>query len=74
MSPGYELKCLHCGGTELCFGYQGTAANVFVPSGTFTFHGYRTRSYVCLKCGQMGQFLTKEKLDKLKDKFRTEFD
>lgn len=63
------FKCLSCGSTELCFGYLGTTANVFVPTGIFSVHGYRIRSYVCMKCGQMGNYLPKDKLEKLKEKF-----
>ena len=69
-----KFKCLACGSTDLCFGYQGTATNVFVPSGVFTFHGYKTRSYVCLRCGQMGHFMAKDKLEKLRAKLKTLFD
>jgi DNA-directed RNA polymerase subunit RPC12/RpoP len=69
-----KYKCLACGSTDLCFGYQGTAANVFVPSGVFTFHGFKTRSYVCLRCGQMGHFMAKDKLEKLRIKLKTIFD
>jgi DNA-directed RNA polymerase subunit RPC12/RpoP len=69
-----KYKCLACGSTDLCFGYQGTAANVFVPSGVFTFHGFKTRTYVCLRCGQMGHFMAKDKLEKLRAKLKTIFD
>lgn len=69
-----KFKCLACGSTDLCFGYQGTAANVFVPSGVFTFHGFKTRSYVCLRCGHMGHFMAKDKLEKLRGKLKTIFD
>jgi hypothetical protein len=69
-----KFKCLACGSTDLCFGYQGTAANVFVPSGVFTFHGFKTRSYVCLRCGHMGHFMAKDKLEKLRAKLKTIFD
>jgi len=69
-----KFKCLGCGSTDLCFGYQGTSSNVFVPSGVFTIHGYKTRSYVCLKCGQMGHFMAKDKLEKLREKIKTVFD
>jgi hypothetical protein len=69
-----KFKCLACGSTDLCFGYQGTATNVFVPSGVFTFHGFKTRSYVCLRCGHMGHFMAKDKLEKLSAKLKTIFD
>ncbi len=69
-----SFKCLNCGSTELCFGYLGTTSNVFVPTGVFTVHGYRTRSYVCLKCGYMGNYLPKDKLEKLREKFSTQYD
>jgi len=69
-----KFKCLACGSTDLCFGYQGTATNVFVPSGVFTFHGFKTRSYVCLRCGHMGHFMAKDKLEKLRAKLKTIFD
>lgn len=70
MAEQVHFKCSACEGTELCFGYQGTAANVFVPTGTFTLHGYRSRSYVCLKCGHMSHYIPKDKLEKLKEKFK----
>lgn len=68
-----KFKCLSCGSTDLCFGYLSTA-NVFVPTGVFTIHGFKTRSYVCLRCGQMGHFMAKDKLEKLKAKLKTVFD
>lgn len=64
-----KLKCITCGSPDLCFGYLGTPANVFVPTGSFTFHGYKTRSYVCLKCGQIGSFMARDKLEKIREKF-----
>lgn len=70
MAEQVQFKCIACGSTDLCFGYQGTAANVFVPTGTFTLHGYRSRSYVCLRCGNMSQYIPKDKLEKLKEKFK----
>jgi len=70
MAEQVQFKCIACGSADLCFGYQGTAANVFVPTGTFTLHGYRSRSYVCLKCGHMSQYIPKDKLEKLKEKFK----
>ena len=63
-----ESRCVACGSTHLCFGYIGTSSNAFVPSGVFTLHGYRTRSYVCLDCGHVSQYLPKDKIDKLKEK------
>ncbi len=72
---GYEnYKCMHCGSTELAFGYQGTSSNVFVPSGLFTFHGYKTRSYVCLQCGHLGHYMPKTGLDKLKERLKSRFE
>ncbi len=70
MPSRMEFCCVACGSKNLCFGYIGTATNAFVPSGVFTVHGYRTRSYVCLDCGHISQYLPKDKLDKLKEKFR----
>lgn len=64
------IKCPCCESKELCFGYLGTPPDVFVPTGVFTLHGYRTRSYVCLKCGHVGQFLSRDKLDKLRQRYR----
>ncbi|MCU0286985.1 MAG: hypothetical protein MUF15_11370 [Acidobacteria bacterium] len=68
------IKCMSCGSTELCFGYLGTTSNTFVPTGVFTVHGYRSRSYVCLKCGQMGLYMPQDKLEKLKEKFSTHYE
>ena len=69
-----SLKCLICGSTDFCFGYQGAASNVFVPSGMFTIHGYRTRSYVCLNCGHMGNYIAKDKLERLREKLKDQFE
>ncbi len=74
MAAQMDYKCLVCGGTDLCFGYVGTPANVFVPTGTFTFHGFKTRSYVCLKCGNVGHFMSKDRLQKLRERFSTQFE
>ncbi len=72
---GYEqFKCIQCGGTELCFGYKGASSNVFVPSGIFTFHGYKARHYVCVDCGFMGEYIPKDRLQKLREKFKARFD
>lgn len=68
-----SYTCVHCGSSDLCYGYQGTASNVFVPSGTFTFHGYKTRSYVCMKCGLIGHYIPKNSLEKLKYKLSHRF-
>ncbi len=62
-------KCLACNGTELVFGYLGGTASVFVPSGVFTMYGFKTRTFVCLKCGQVNQYVSKSKLEKLREKF-----
>lgn len=64
-----ELTCVSCGSKNLCYGYTGTTTNIFVPSGTFVVHGYRTRSYVCLGCGHIGQYIPGSKLERLKQKF-----
>ena len=66
-----KFSCTMCGSTELCYGYLGTAANVFVPSGIFTLHGYKTRSFVCLRCGYLGQFIAKDKLEKLRERIKS---
>jgi hypothetical protein len=68
------FNCMSCGSTDLCFGYLGNAANTFVPTGVFTVHGFRSRSYVCLKCGYMGHYLPKDKLEKLREKFTTHYE
>ena len=68
-----ELKkrtCVACGSQKLCFGYLGTAANAFIPSGIFTIHGFRSRAYVCFDCGYVGQYISKEKMEKLKEKLK----
>ena len=41
-----------------------------MPSGIFTIHGYRIRSYVCLNWGSIGQYISKDKLDNLREKFK----
>jgi len=71
MPLGLEACCVACGSKNLCFGTLGTSAsNVFIPSGIFTVHGYKTRSYTCLDCGYVNQYLPKDRLDKLKEKLR----
>ncbi len=63
-----SLKCLACGSTELGFGNLATPANVFIPTGMFTVYGFKSRAYVCLKCGTIGHYLPKDTVEKLKDK------
>lgn len=58
--------CTACGSQRLVFGYNGNASNVFVPSNVFVVYGFRVRSYVCLDCGHVDQFISREKLEKLK--------
>lgn len=70
MSQNRPYACLACGSTRLVFGYLGGGASLFIPSGVFTMNGFRTRTYVCTDCGQIGQFLTQEKLARLREKFR----
>ena len=71
-----DFNCVACGGKNLCYGYigMGGVTNVFVPSGVFRVSGFRTRSYVCMNCGYIGQYLPKSKLDKLKTHFISEFE
>jgi hypothetical protein len=66
------FSCVQCGCTELCYGYLGLSGRTFVPSGIFTAHGIRTRSYVCLHCGYIGQYIPKDNLEKLKEKFKSQ--
>jgi DNA-directed RNA polymerase subunit RPC12/RpoP len=65
-----ELTCVSCGSKNICFGYTGSTSNVFVPSGIIVFHGFRTRSYVCLECGHIAQYLPEDKVSKLRDRFK----
>lgn len=58
--------CTACGSERLVFGYTGNSSNTFVPSNVFVVYGFRTRSFVCLNCGFVHQFISKEKLEKLK--------
>jgi hypothetical protein len=74
METMHKLHCVSCGGTNLCFGYLGAMKNVFVPSGLFTMAGFRTRSFVCLDCGHIGQYIQKDRLKKLRDKFERELE
>jgi DNA-directed RNA polymerase subunit RPC12/RpoP len=62
--------CVSCGSKNLCYGYTGNTSNVFVPSGIFTISGFRTRAYVCLDCGHISEFLTLDKVEKLKARLR----
>ena len=65
-----KFSCTSCGGESLCYGYVGISSNVFVPSGVYTVGGFRTRSFVCLNCGYVGQYIPKSKVEKLKQKLR----
>jgi hypothetical protein len=74
MTKSQGFGCAICGGKEVCFGYLGTAGTNFVPSGTFTISGFRIRSYVCLNCGHIWQYLPQDKVEKLREKFTGEDD
>ncbi len=74
MSKQTDLKCPSCGNTELCFGYFGNTTNVFVPTGIFTLHGYKTRSYLCIQCGHLGQFMTQDRVRKIRDRLKSRFE
>ena len=69
-----NFSCVACGGKNLCFGYLGIGgvSNVFIPSGVFSVSGSKTRSYVCLNCGYIGQFIPQSKLEKMRDRFMEE--
>jgi DNA-directed RNA polymerase subunit RPC12/RpoP len=69
MAISDEFKCTLCGSTDQCFGYLATPANVFIPTGIFTFHGFKSRSYVCLKCGHITNYIPPDKLARLREKF-----
>jgi len=69
MDQNRPYTCLSCGSNKLVFGYMGGAANVFVPSGIFTMNGFKTRSYTCLDCGQIGHFLPMDKLVRLRERY-----
>ncbi len=69
-----EFTCVDCGGKNVCFGYTGSTSNVFVPSGIFVVHGYRTRSYVCLDCGHISQYIPESGLEKLRLRFSSRLD
>lgn len=68
------FKCTACGGTDLCFGNLGTGTNSFIPSGVFTVYGFRIRSFVCLKCGHVQNYIPKDKLQRLRQRFRTRYE
>jgi Zn ribbon nucleic-acid-binding protein len=71
-----KFSCVACGGENLCFGYLGIGgvSNVFVPSGVFSVSGSKTRSYVCLNCGHVGQYIPKSKIERLRERFKEELD
>jgi hypothetical protein len=73
MTTPRKITCVACKGGNICFGYVGTASNTFVPSGIFSVGGYRIRSYVCLECGHMGQYLPEDKINKLKEKLKNRY-
>jgi len=54
MSEIDKFCCVRCGSENLCYGHLGSTPNVFIPSGIFTVHGFKTRSYVCTDCGYLG--------------------
>jgi predicted nucleic-acid-binding Zn-ribbon protein len=69
-----KLCCVACGGEKLCFGYLGIGgvSNVFIPSGVFSVSGSKTRSYVCLNCGYVNQYIPESKLERLRGRFKEE--
>lgn len=69
-----KLCCVACGGENLCFGYLGIkgVSNVFIPSGVFSVSGSKTRSYVCLNCGYVNQYMPENKLERLRGRFKEE--
>lgn len=69
MDQNRPYSCLACGSSRLVFGYLSGGASLFVPSGIFTMNGFKTRTYVCLDCGQLGHFLSQERLTKLREKY-----
>lgn len=73
MLENESRPCNACGSRDLCFGYMGMRANSFVPTGIFTSAGYRINSYACLNCGNIGYFLSREKLDKLKQRLKSHY-
>jgi len=68
-----EYKCPICGSMDLCFGYLGTPGTTFIPTGVFTIHGFKTRSYVCLKCGYLTNYIPRDKLRKLAEKIKSQY-
>ena len=74
MDQVHKLHCVSCGGSHLCFGYLGTMKNVFVPSGLFTISGFKTRSFVCLDCGHIAQYIQQGRLLKLREKFKQQLE
>lgn len=73
MANDISLKCTSCGSAELCFGNLGTGTNSFIPSGVFTVYGFRIRSYVCLECGLVHHYIPKDKLQRLRQRFHTQY-
>jgi len=73
MLENESRTCNACQGSNLCYGYMGMRANSFVPSGIFTSAGYRVQAYACLDCGNIGYFLSREKLDRLKQRLKTHY-
>ena len=73
MDADQKKLCLACQRSNLCFGYIGTSSNTFVPAGIFSVTGFRTRSYVCLDCGHVGQFLMEDKIKKLREKLKNRY-
>ncbi len=69
MDQNRHYTCLACGSSRLVFGYLSGGGSIFVPSGIFTMNGFRTRTYVCMDCGQLGHFLSMQKLVKLREKY-----
>lgn len=63
-----DPSCVACGSKDLCFGYLGGGINFFIPSNIFTVNGFKTRSYVCLNCGFITQYISQDKLEKIKKK------
>lgn len=74
MSDIDKFCCVRCGSENLCYGHLGSTPNVFIPSGIFTIHGFKTRSYVCVDCGYLGTYISRNRLEKLREKLKDRLD
>ena len=63
------LVCASCRSSNLVDGKLGTNRQTFVPAGRrWMFLGYAVQAFVCLDCGALGHYLSRQDIDEIRRK------